>query len=270
MIDHSSYTSGVDVMSKLNARDGTPGQAASPYVFASVLGASAEEEEAKEGGVDESLFKWFGQRRPVPNSTMLDTPQRTTLRRGEGAVEQLSFVGGREAARERDVSSLGGVPGELLAEPPRQSVVHRRVERGEGEAEAARVGVGVLVLRSVGEGADELSLLGGEGRVRDAQGGDARGGVVLAGEEAEEEEVEGGADRRARDEGVRDVDGIKVVAAPPERLEPAAVAAAQVHLRREGLPPPIGLAEPPLADALQLRPRRRRHQHVEAAALPLQ
>ena len=189
---------------------------------------------------------------------------------GEGAVEQLSFVGGREAARERDVRSLGGVPSELLAEPPRQSVVHRRVKRGEGEAEAARVGVGVLVFRSVGEGADELRLLGGEGRVRDAQGGDARGGVVLAGEEAEEEEVEGGADRRARYEGVRDVHGIEVVAAPPERLEPAAVAAAQVHLRREGLPPPIGLAEPPLADALPLRPRRRRHQHVQAAALPLQ
>ena len=62
-------------MSKLNARDGTPGQAASPYVFASVLGASGEEAEVEAGGVDEGLFKWFGTSRPVRNSTMLDTPQ---------------------------------------------------------------------------------------------------------------------------------------------------------------------------------------------------
>ena len=60
-------------MSMLNERDGTPNQAASPYVFASVLGASEEE---TSGGDqphgDPNLFKWYGKVRPV--HTALNTP----------------------------------------------------------------------------------------------------------------------------------------------------------------------------------------------------
>merc|ERR1719399_145263 len=68
-------------MSQLNERDGTPNQAASPYVFASVLGASKEDSggDGNSGGgggvVDAQLFKWFGAVRPVRGSSALSTPQ---------------------------------------------------------------------------------------------------------------------------------------------------------------------------------------------------
>ena len=63
-------------MSQLNERDGTPNQAASPYVFASVLGASEEESsDGNSGDGDAQLFKWFGAVRPVRGSGALNTPQ---------------------------------------------------------------------------------------------------------------------------------------------------------------------------------------------------
>ena len=60
-------------MSMLNERDGTPNQAASPYVFASVLGASEEETSGGDPSHgDPNLFKWYGKVRPV--HTALNTP----------------------------------------------------------------------------------------------------------------------------------------------------------------------------------------------------
>ena len=72
-IEHSTYTSGIDIMQKLNDRDDAIGRATSPFVFASVLGVGAAEEESASG--DSTPFGWFGGVRPVPHSTALDTPQ---------------------------------------------------------------------------------------------------------------------------------------------------------------------------------------------------
>jgi len=83
-IEHSVHTSGVDVMQRLNERDGTLGRATSPFVFASVLGvapdASGDDEGRAAAAADASdagatPFGWFGGVRPVAHSTALDTPQ---------------------------------------------------------------------------------------------------------------------------------------------------------------------------------------------------
>ena len=63
-MEHSQFTSGVDVMSQLNTRDGTRGRAVAPYVFASVLDVS--------GGSGGNIFNWFGK---TPVSSALSTPQ---------------------------------------------------------------------------------------------------------------------------------------------------------------------------------------------------
>ena len=83
-IEHSVHTSGVDVMQRINDRDGTLGRATSPFVFASVLGvapdASGDDEGRATAAADASdagatPFGWFGGVRPVAHSTALDTPQ---------------------------------------------------------------------------------------------------------------------------------------------------------------------------------------------------
>ncbi len=87
-LEYSTYTSGVDVMQRLNERDGAIGRATSPFVFASVLGVGAAGAKAEEAppppadaaagaaaGASATPFGWFGGVRPVPHSTALDTPQ---------------------------------------------------------------------------------------------------------------------------------------------------------------------------------------------------
>ena len=80
-IEHSVHTSGVDVMRQLNQRDGALGRATSPYVFASVLGATPAAvigETASQPAPPSHparLFTWHGTQRPVAGSMALDTPQ---------------------------------------------------------------------------------------------------------------------------------------------------------------------------------------------------
>ena len=79
VLEHSVHTSGVEVMQRLNQRDGTLGRAASPFVFASVLGATPAAVVGGGSAVGPEhpgrTFTWYGTQRPVAGSTALDTPQ---------------------------------------------------------------------------------------------------------------------------------------------------------------------------------------------------
>ena len=78
VIEHSVFTSGIDVMRQINQRDGTLGRPASPFIFASVLGATPAAVIGESNAPSDHparLFTWHGTRWPVARSTALDTPQ---------------------------------------------------------------------------------------------------------------------------------------------------------------------------------------------------
>mmetsp|Transcript_59344 Transcript_59344/g.139790 ORF Transcript_59344/g.139790 Transcript_59344/m.139790 type:complete len:439 (-) Transcript_59344:1938-3254(-) len=146
---------------------------------------------------------------------------------GEGgaseAPDQPELLLGRQLARRAREVMHSGVGLELGGELP--GADHEGAcLGGEGDAEAAGGGVRLLVTRQPLQQVPELLLLGGQHRVRHARRHQRGHRRVLALEEAEDEEVEGGRERRHDQEHLGHVDREQVVPDLAQTLNPLLVA----------------------------------------------
>ena len=151
-------------------------------------------------------------------------------------VEKMELLSDREAAERRDERRLSDVGGVLVAERPQLGGAEgavRGAARHQSDLEAARVGVGVDVVRERAQLLEDLELLRRQRHIGDATRRCAEDGRVLTVEEAEEEEVEAGGERRRGEAEASDVHRVQVGGRVADRLEPRFVRAVEDDFGRE-------------------------------------
>ena len=173
------------------------------------------------------------------------------------ALQKRELLVDREATGSRDVLEFRHILQHLRVDIPRRRNV--RVDRHEGDLEAASVRIGRLVLVELVQRVEDERLFARERRVRHAAVCELEHLRILEVEEAQEDEVQRRRERLRKQKHQRDVDGVEILP-HTHLLQPQMILAVIVEELRPHLVPVAARPSPRQASG-------RQHRHLAVHAL---